>query len=769
MSAATARTVGADDRVGVVAVFDDTATAVFAALCRLTAGDGGRGIALLVETYGYLERAARRTNGVTVDRDWMIDAAHSVYVALDGGRRPDDRPPVGALSAIRRVTVSLLGVEHRSATEVAILLDVDESTVASALASGSTLLTAASDAAGGANPSAADVIRRCEVWLDDSTRLAARTSVAEGRTGADTGLAPSGPWRDGADARAAAMLGNPWAHGPALEGSEPFRRPAEFVRPRRSRLITIGTVAAIAGALVGLAVWLSPSSTDHAAGTAITDPSGATNGAATPTTRPSINGPTTTVTSDTVPATDAAASSDPSDSSSGDTVVLDPATGLPVETPGFVIDPLPDGLIGTSAGSNGRSTENPINWFEAWASPDAARTSGRWFAVLSIDNFENALPSGVGLGARRVDVAGNRGLLENTADGAQRLTVELPGRQQIEYQAFGFSDDDLVRLAAAASFGPHNAPTFAADASALFDGLDVVTSRPTTQSVMDFQIVAGLTEGARASYQTDDAKEFLTVLTGPQVENDLRLATLLSPASSDPAAAFASDRTIVLRGRTMYTGELPLASTLSPDISAFQFIEWHEGDRTVMIVGLVPMDLLFTAATNAHIATAQQWADLIDAPRPASTGPQTVDAGSADSAGIGRTTTSSGIKYVILLSTNHGTSLVVDEERPTDPSSTSSAQTQTTESGVAITIDPDHPLIELNSIEATIVSAVFVGAPTAAGLRVTVDGFPPVDTPIVQVGSTNLFGAATAFSEMSSGYTASLIDARGLVIQVLDH
>ncbi|MCU1399103.1 MAG: hypothetical protein JWN62_2212 [Acidimicrobiales bacterium] len=764
MSPATARSVAADDRAGVVAVFDDTAIAVFAALCRLTAGDGARAIALLVDTYAYLERAARRTNGVTVDRDWMIDAAHSVFVALDGGSRPGERPPVGALTAAQRVTVSLLGVEHRSAAQVAALLDVDESIISLAFASGTTLLLAGPDPVGGADGSAADTMRRCEVWLDDSSRLAARTSVAEGRTGADTMRDPAVAAHDRAVAPGAMLLGDTWAGGRSFERSESFARPGEFVRPPRSRLITAGTVAVIAAALVGLAVWLSPASTDRAAGPAITDPVERTDGAATPTTRPSINGPTTTVTNDAVPATETPAS----DPSTGDTVVLDAATGLPVEASGFVIDPLPAGMIGTSASSNGRSIVAPVNWFEAWASPDAARTRGRWFAVLAIDNLENALPSGVGLGARRVDVGGNRGLLENTPDGAQRLTVELPGRQQIEYQAFGFSADELVQLAAAASFGPENAPTFAGGASALFDGLDLVTSRSTTQSVMDFQIVAGLADGTQASYQTDDAKEFLTVLTGPQVENDLRLAMLLSPASSDPAAAFTTDRTIVLRGRTMYTGELPLASTLSPDIRAFQFIEWHEGDRTVMIVGLVPMDLLFTAATNAHLATADQWTELINAP-PASTGPQTVDTGSSDSAGIGRTTTSSGIKYVILLSTDHGTSLVVDEERPTDPSSTSSAQTQTWESGVTITIDPAHPLVELNSIGATIVAAVFVGAPTAAGLRVAVDGLPPVDTPILQVGSTNLFGAATAFSEMSTGYTASLIDARGLVIQVLQH
>lgn len=763
MSAATARTVGADDRAGVVAVFDDTATAAFAALCRLTAGDGARAITLLVETYAYLERAAQRANGVTVDRDWIIDAAHSVYVALDGAPHPGDRPPVGALSDVQRVAVSLHGIEGRSAAEVAILLDVDEPAIDSAFASGTTLLMATPHSTGAADGSSTDVMRRSEVWLDDSSRLAARTSVAEGRTVADTALAPPNGASGRAGAHMASLLGD--ACAPAYAYSESFTRPAEFVRTRRSRLITIGTVAAIAGALVGLAVWLSPSSTDHAAGTAITDPAAVTDGASTPTTRPSINGPTTTGSYDPVPATDPPATSD---ASPADSVVLDPATGLPVERPGFVVDPLPDGLVGTSAHSSSGSTEAPVNWFEVWASPDATRTGGRWFAVLAIDNLDSGLPPGVGLTDRRIDVGGNRGLLEDTADGAQRLTVEMAGRQQIEYQAFGFGADDLVRLAASATFGPDNAPTFAADANPLFDGLDLITSRSTTQSVMDFQIVAGLSDGEQASYQTTDAKEFLTVLSGPQVGNDLRLAMLLSPASSDPAAAFTSDRTIVLRGRTMYTGELPLSSRLSPNINAFQFIAWHEGDRTVMIVGLVPMDLLFAAATDAHLATTDQWAALVGAP-PVSSGPQTADAGSTDSAGIGRITTSSGIKYVILLSTDHGSSVVVDEERPTDPSSTSSAQTQTTESVATITIDPGHPLVELNSIDATIVAAAFVGAPVAAGLRVTVDGFPPVDTPIVQVGSTNLYGAATAFSELSTGYTAALVDARGLVIQVLDH
>ncbi|MCU1395803.1 MAG: hypothetical protein JWM34_4231 [Ilumatobacteraceae bacterium] len=226
MAPETVRTVGPDDRSGVVACFDDAAPIVFAVLSRLTAGDANRAAELLVDTFAYLERsAAKSPDGIDVDRRWLIGAAHSVYVVGASPRDAAGAPPTAALAPIERVVASLRLVEERTTDAVAALLGTTEAEVDRSLA-----LTVAVLTVDGATPAAA--LRRGEVWFDDVTRARARASVAAGDSSRDVPVpapttatvmpvgAPSGTVPDRSSSR------------PPSDTDQSFRPTPEFVRPR---------------------------------------------------------------------------------------------------------------------------------------------------------------------------------------------------------------------------------------------------------------------------------------------------------------------------------------------------------------------------------------------------------------------------------------------------------------------------------------------------------------------------------------------------------
>lgn len=95
--------VGRDDQAAILACFDETAAAVFGALCRLSAGDADLAVELLGDTYAYLARIAASSYGVEVDERSMIDAAHSVYAARSAAGR-NEIGPVAALAPGDRVS-----------------------------------------------------------------------------------------------------------------------------------------------------------------------------------------------------------------------------------------------------------------------------------------------------------------------------------------------------------------------------------------------------------------------------------------------------------------------------------------------------------------------------------------------------------------------------------------------------------------------------------------------------------------------------------------
>ncbi|MCU1395802.1 MAG: hypothetical protein JWM34_4230 [Ilumatobacteraceae bacterium] len=506
---------------------------------------------------------------------------------------------------------------------------------------------------------------------------------------------------------------------------------------------------AVGAVLVALAVWLSPSSTPKRSLPLGTAPA------------TSAPRPVTTTTVATTDGTDASETTSP-----GDTVVVDPSTGAVAPT-GYLLDPAPDGLVPSGAGQ-ADTTESPTNWFELWAAPDARRTSGRWFAVLAVDTTDFAPPDVFAAHSKRVDVSGFNGLLTLTDDGVRRLTVEVAGRQQISWEASGdVSDDELVGLAADTTFGDGNRPVYGDASRAFFDGLDLQVSRATTQSVLDYQVITGLTDGVRASYESPDGRQFVSVLVGDQQPNDITIGNLLASASTDDAAAFAPDRTITINGQLMHTGRLQSIAALSqPGAPPFQYIAWHQGGRTVMIIGLVGLDVLFDAARSARPANADEW-ERLHTTSPITVDQTNDDPGPSATGALGQVTTTSGISYDVTLIAGASTTLAIDEQRVADPSSTGSSPFDGAQTLLAVAADPAHPLIEVNSREATAVVVIFDHPPSASNFAVTVGGQQHV-VPIVQVGDGSLYGAAYVFSERAD-YTAAVVGPDGTAVATLDH
>ncbi len=757
MSDDPVRIVEPADRGAVLVCFDTTARLAFTVLSRLTAGDSARALDLLVDTYAYLDRTARRTGWSDVDPRWVVDAAHRVYAAMSTTPGADAGAEIGAVAALtvaERVALSLHLVERRTLDEVAAVLDGTADEAAAAVQSGSTRLIATEIVQGA---TAVDVIRRGEIWFDDSMRSHARRAVGNGWASADAPAAKNLSML----ATSAPIVGamrlpvTPFA----TKQPEHFAEAAEFTRTRRSRWTVVGAGLGIAAVLVALAVWVMPSSdgeTDEAASL------------------PSATNATSTSTKTT--ATDTT-------DSTNDTLVVDPATGKPTggvttddptamsdptEVAGFFLDPVPAGFLADGAGPAGLRGD-PLNWFELWTTPDVARTAGRWFAVLTIDSSEASRPTPLTTTARRVDLGGNSALVDVTADGVMDLFAEFPGRQQIRFESFGLSADELVQLASATTFGPDNRPSYGPDTHDVVDGLDLRASRATTQSVLELQIVSGGGEGTRAQYQSADGSQFFTILTSPQVENDLVIASLITPDSRDVAAQFAPNRTIDIGGRTVHVGSLATPFKTAPADANFNYVEWHEGDSTVLLVGLVDLPTLLDAVPVARLATADEWHEVLVAPRPdIAQQPNGDDPGAQPTPQVilGENTTAAGDRLSVSLAGGATISLIVNEQRASDPAATSSGRYDQFEDSLAIDLDPEHPLITLDTIHATIAVVVFDEPPAATAVRYTIGANQPIDVLINPLIGTTLYGAAFSFSEYDD-CKVSLIDDAGNVIRTL--
>ncbi len=208
-----------DQPVDALGWFDRDGSAVFASLCRVTAGDRVFAADVLRQTFVELDRADRATDPEPIDRRQLLLTAHRVYLA---DRRADDyydddnlvRGLVGdesewALDRWGQALTALRGLTSRERTalnlhlsdgialaDVAALLQQPEAEVTALIDSGQRALLVT-----GTHEPVLDVMRHAEVWLGDDERddvrvaLGAATQRAAPKTDSRTDEASRRRWR----------------------------------------------------------------------------------------------------------------------------------------------------------------------------------------------------------------------------------------------------------------------------------------------------------------------------------------------------------------------------------------------------------------------------------------------------------------------------------------------------------------------------------------------------------------------------------------------
>jgi len=684
--------VGREDQAALLACFDDTAAIVFSVLCQLCAGDADLAVELLGDTYGYLARTAASSYGVDVDRRWMIDAAHSVYAA----RAPEGRNeigPVAALATRDRVVVRLHDVEHRGPSEIGMLLGATIDDIERSLAAGRALIATSTVAA----------FQRGDVWFDDDMRAKARTRIG----------------------------GPPAPAEPDDQPGASADDPSHILMSRRT-MVGASATASIA-ALIGLGLWFGSSNGDDS--TKANEPPQAPD---VPTTTTTTTTPRTTT-----PTTDA---TEPTD----DTIVLgnDTTTPSTVPTPrasGFIIDPLPEGLVAAGGFETSDSdVYTPASWFQVWASEDAAHTAGRWLAINVSDEGWNA-PQPATAGTTRVELGGRPSMVTTEPNGVVTIAMGTDDDARIQLRAYGCTLDQISQLVGATSFHPDEAPTFAHTADAILDGLDLRISR----SGGPIDVYGVIAYGDRSSsYASSDGRYFVEVSARRQQEDDLFATALLGDPSTDPAAmASAPEGMIDLFGRRVLVVDLGNV-----------FLQWHDGDDTVTTFGNLPLEDLFAVVANTRRATEEEWnaqlqsrAPIFDDTDGGNTyvEPTLVEVGRGDSSSV------PGV-FVRM-----GTALSPSGQRPLSIShGNGTIQTE-------IAYDQNLPVTVFLDIDVTIIVAEFRSLGAMKKLRVSLPGRPSVIVPLVPLGDDGDYGAAYAFSEIAE-FAVALVDADGTLIQEFD-
>ncbi len=724
---------GGRDPASVLNSFEETAAHVFASLCHLTAGDHRLAQELLVRTFTRFlppDALNYESPGGSLDRRSMIIAAHRCTSAHSAGvpNRPSAvgvpsttrSAPVGvtamgALTSLQRSVIDLQIGERMRGTEISLALRIAEVTVDHAGATARAQLETSMF-----GRPIDEALTDCEVWFDDGMRSRCRAEI-------EAEIATS--WADG---------------GLALQAEHPGRVAAPS--PRKRALRIAGSFAAAAVAVVAIGVWLAPSA--KAPDTHFAD----------------LAATTTSVASTGVSRKDPSELPDPA--TAGPTTTSPQQTALTrAETSthtGYLLDAPPDGYVG--AGSRSDSAETPTsNWLEVWATDQATRTEGRWFAIMVDNNPASAIP--LMRDAARTTVTGLPTLTATDAAQVTRVIQRLPDGRVVRFESFGLAAPDLRELLLATVIGTDGSVAYTPRFGAVAYGMQLVSAGRTADSGFVTRVGAPLQN--RSVYKTVDGTKEIDLASARQVPNDLQVARLLSPAppSIDPAD---TRRLIAISGGGALVGMVPPESDLSATsrTAPTLFAQWHDGTTTVTIQAALPVDQLIQTARSAHLASNDAWAaalrgeNLIPSPIRATGGPFQFQS-------IGTNVTTAGDTWKVGLIDLDGGAVAAVEQQQARPATTTSAP-----GGVNafLGLAPNHdtPLIEFASFDATIVAIVFDTAPPAgaSSLRVTVAGRPPVDTSIVTVSTPAWSGAAFAFSEQGS-FTAALVDADGKVISTI--
>ena len=706
------------DRVWILTAFDDTAGRVFASVSRLVDGDRRDGVALLESAYRFVAETVAASAELSAG-DFIL-AAHTVFLTAEwqAGVRTVD--PQG-LSARERVALNLVHGDRLPIAAVARVLSVDVGE-AQAIADAAVARVAIPGEPSSVADGVTAILVDREVWLDDSMRAAVRSAIARETDRVGRSISDTGP-------------------SATSTGRKARQRTAAKPRSPRGSIVAAGVVVAVV--LASVTVW-------------VTHPSQ-------PADRTSLpSEPTMTATTDRIapessssPSTTRTTSTEPP---SGDVpTTADTAPQLP---PGYLIDPVPAGYTLAYVGSDTGQDGAPPGWLDMWATPNATRTSGKWIALASRTN--DTFGGSPLQRSRRADIGHRPAIVTTDPDGTQWTSVPA-GDAMLDIASHGLSDDDIGVIVGDLTFRPDSQPDYGTDASHALNGFDLLVSHPINPSPLAFSLISAAS--TTVEYSTDNTE--INVIVSNQSSADFAADLLLrAPPATPNATQPSADRHVSVGTHPAITGQTGILPNAS------NFVEWHDGTHTVSVSSSeLDIDTLVSLAGGIRQATASEWVDAVRtiATRQP-TGGRTSYGASAqlgpDAVVIGDQTMTSGSDVKVTLDPTGIGTLAITTSHPSNATTTTSPTSAFSTDGLIApgpTADPNQPLQTYQFRDQTVL--IYLATPgTAATLRVTIDGHPPVDTTIVNVGT--LAAASYAFSDYGH-FTAELLDPTGTTIQQL--
>lgn len=425
----------------------------------------------------------------------------------------------------------------------------------------------------------------------------------------------------------------------------------------------------------------------------------------------------------------------------------------PTGPPGFVLDQAGElRLAGAWSSGAGARPDSAYadDRFDLWATPDATRTTGRWLAVAtqhSRGESETTWPD-----AARLTIGTHGAIIRTDATGVSRMSFTAADETAFEIGGFGFSLDELVAVANEVHAGADRRTVYY---GTLIDGPLAGMTEIATQLVQFGGLDAySLMAQAQSSsyYSSATAHSFASVelrVSEPTDINDAVLQFLMQPVTDLTAQDLATLTSLCLdhecRG--------PVHISQDPYSVDSVLVTWADerGTVTVSSYGL-PVSTIVGLLPQVRLTDQTEWTDLVVRSNEGTLdGPPPQSFPSAEPTTIGEHADGSNTPRWSAQMTADGPVAVYVN------SNISGWGGLIADLGVA----PAVRHYAAPSITYVIGTAQFPSA--ARTMRVTVQGLPPVDVPMVQVGDTTTFAAAYAYIELLSD-TVEFLDLSGAVV-----
>jgi hypothetical protein len=416
-----------------------------------------------------------------------------------------------------------------------------------------------------------------------------------------------------------------------------------------------------------------------------------------------------------------------------------------VGPPGFVIDE-PGSFLLAGAWSIGDVQRPPdgvgVDWFDLWTTADAGRTSGRWLAVTTLraagGNFQTK-PNGI-----RITVGRDHGVIVAGDDGVTRLTFTALDHTAFEVGGYGFTLPDLLAFATEIQGAPdHLGIEYGTLADSLLSGMTTTVSRAVPFGGLDAFNLLSQPEGG-VYYISSDYAETIEVQVSQPADVDSAVYDFLLPPPMDLGVDDEAALDAIRRSG------VPVQLGANPDWPDNLVAYWMtaRGAVTVSTTG-VSVSTLLSLLPSLRLTEQDEWSDLVNR----SNRGEIELPEAADGEAVGTQT-------VV------GRSESLDDEQwwqvemLDKPAWVFVSSDQSGWGGTLGDIDSAPKVHRFAAATITFVVGTAEWPNTARVMRVTVDGQPPIDVPMVQVGATPVYAAGYAYRELA-GVTVEFFDTAG--------